>query len=90
MGRQVVGLNRSRYIGAQDFRPAMQAVDGASTELPLIAGSYWPHVTVQGAFVEPVSAVSARSRDDDVGLLRARWTRSRGNTLLAWPYWHDG
>ncbi|UCH46907.1 MAG: alginate export family protein [Betaproteobacteria bacterium] len=88
-GRQAVRLNRTRFIGAQDFRQTMQVFDGAVIDLPLPVASRLGNFSLYGAYFDRRTTVRAINRDDDVGVVRADWTWSSGNSLLLSAYWHD-
>ena len=88
-GRQAVRLNRTRFIGAQDFRQTMQVFDGAAIDLPLPVASRVGNFSLYGAYFDRRTTVRAINRDDDVGIIRADWTWSDSNSLLLSAYWHD-
>lgn len=88
-GRQAIRLNRTRFIGAQDFRQTMQVFDGVVIDFPIPAVTLSGDFSLYGAYFDRRTTVRASSSDDDVGIVRADWTWSRGNSLLFSAYWHD-
>jgi hypothetical protein len=89
LGRQTMRLNRTRFIGAQDFRQTMQVFDGAIIDFPLPVASSAGNFSLYGAYFDRRTTVRAIDRDDDVGIIRADWSWSSGNSLLLSAYWHD-
>ena len=86
LGRQTIRLNRTRFIGAQDFRQTMQVFDGAIIDLPLPVASSAGNFSLYGAYFDRRTTVRAINQDDDVGIVRADWTWSDGNSLLLSAY----
>ena len=62
----------------------MQVFDGA--EVDFKANS---RLGLYGAYFDHVTSVTGTRRDDDVGIVRADWSWSSGNSLLLSAYWHD-
>jgi len=84
VGRHSVRLNRTRFIGAQDFRQTMQVFDGAAVDFKAN-----DRLGLYGAYFDRVTSVTGTRRDDDVGVVRADWSWSSGNSLLLSAYWQD-
>jgi hypothetical protein len=81
VGRHSVRLNRTRFIGAQDFRQTMQVFDGAAVDF-----NANDRLGLYGAYFDRVTSVTGTRRDDDVGVVRADWSWSSGNSLLLSAY----
>ncbi len=88
-GRQKIRLNRTRFIGAQDFRQPMQVFDGAVIDFSRPVASSFGSISLFAAYFGRRTTVRAINGDDDVGLMRTDWTWSSGNSLLLSAYWHD-
>jgi hypothetical protein len=88
-GRQAVRLNRTRFVGAQDFRQTMQVFDGAVIDFPLPFASRFGNFSLYAAYFDRRTTVRAINRDEDVAIVRADWNWTNGNSVLLSAYWHD-